>query len=103
MDRIYIDSHLIINRIIGKGEAKSDAKSILYKICSHYREIIIPQIILGESLIKILEKSDEDEMSNNMTDFCDLIEETIQDIKKHTPPLRKEILEVALGISDDDW
>ncbi|MFZ0513804.1 MAG: type II toxin-antitoxin system VapC family toxin [Candidatus Nitrosopolaris sp.] len=103
MSRIYLDSNIIIESIIDGPTAKSDAKRDLYRVCHSYTEIIIPQIILGESFLKILQRSETHEIPDNMTNFWKCIRETIQDMTKHTPPLSREILDVALRIRDNDY
>ncbi|MGC2575696.1 MAG: PIN domain-containing protein [Candidatus Nitrosopolaris sp.] len=102
MGRIYLDSNILIDLIIGGTAAKADAKRELYRIRSSY-QIFIPQIILGESFSMVLHKSETHDRDKNMTDFWKCIEDIIKDTAKHTPPLRPEILEVALEIGKNDY
>lgn len=89
MNRIYIDTKILLDRIIGSAPVKKDHKEILIKIKRRYKEIIVPQTVLGEIYAKLLEKS------NNIAEHTNELTNVIKglvDVKTQVPPLTKEIL-----------
>lgn len=99
MYRIYLDTKILIGKIIGSPSEKREYNQILIKIKKNYREIFIPQTVLGESFVKILEKSKS--IEDDMIFFTKMIN-GLTDIKTQTPPLVRNILEMALDIQSKD-
>ena len=55
ISRVYIDTYYL-QEIVLKGDNKHDADSILYKASKGSFEIVVPQIVLGEAVSKILKR-----------------------------------------------
>ena len=99
MQRIYIDSSILIDRITGSAPERQNANQILIKIKKQYNERYIPQTVIGEVFIKILEKSRD--VSTDTKTFVELIQDMIN-IRTQSPTLRRDVLSVALEIQAED-
>lgn len=98
MSRIYIDTGILVYRIIGSAPVKKEYNQYLNKIKSRYSQRIIPQTVLGESLLKIIERSKN--MDEDVRQFVSLVNE-LSNVKNQFPALSKEILVKSLELRDD--
>lgn len=100
--RIYVDGTVLITAIIGTSSEKQEARHAVERLLQH--ETVIPEIIMGEVITKVLQKSDSQHVQNNMSRLIDLIQKLLPE-KKHlqgnTPETTKEVLETALKIRND--
>ena len=55
VSRVYLDTYYLLE-IVLKGHRKHDAERILYKASKGSFEIVVPQIVLGEAVSKILKR-----------------------------------------------
>ncbi len=55
VSRVYLDTYYLLE-IVLKGHKKHDAEKILYKASKGSFEIVVPQIVLGEAVSKILKR-----------------------------------------------
>ena len=55
ISRVHLDTYYLLE-IVFKGDKKQDAEKILYKASKGSFEIVVPQIVLGEAVSKILKR-----------------------------------------------
>ncbi|MEM3003259.1 MAG: PIN domain-containing protein [Candidatus Nitrosocaldaceae archaeon] len=55
--KVYIDTSILISPLVDRQKRASDARSKLKYISNRYT-IVIPQIVIGESISVIIKKSD---------------------------------------------
>ena len=55
ISRVHLDTYYLLE-IVLKGDKKQDAEKILYKASKGSFEIVVPQIVLGEAVSKILKR-----------------------------------------------
>ncbi|MDF2737052.1 MAG: hypothetical protein K0S93_908 [Nitrososphaeraceae archaeon] len=94
---MYLDTNIITSLII-KDDLFDDYDKLLFNI-EKYHEIVIPQIVVGETLIKIIEKS-----TNKNKDVVEFTKFLIEKTKFETnlPPLNDKILRMALEIKNEE-
>lgn len=87
-----------MGRITGRAPERKDCNENLIRIQNRFSTILIPQTVLGESFVKILERSRN--LDYDIKEFTKLIIGLI-DIKIHAPTLSREILKVTLDIRSE--
>jgi predicted nucleic acid-binding protein len=103
MVRTYLDSTILINAIIGKQGEKTFFQKTLNNLIRLNHEIYIPQIVLGESFVKIVEKSENSEKKRiNVNCLLEWIQKLNSDILYGIPSIRENIIETALKIKKGD-
>ena len=98
MTRIYLDTNIIVSRIL-KDALFEDYNRIWSKI-EKYHEIVVPQIVLGETLTIILAKSRDKD--NHVKEFTDLLLQNKILFKNNIPSLNRNILRTALIIKEKE-
>jgi predicted nucleic acid-binding protein len=101
-ERIYLDTSYLVDLAINRRDRKMALK-FLERIKSKYREIFIPQTVIGESYLVVLKKSLEDEQNKNLQTLSSWIQRLAADLDNWTPPLKKDVLEMALDIKIHDY
>jgi predicted nucleic acid-binding protein len=105
MPRIYLDSHTVIDAIMARQQEKSQARTILKRLPKKFDEIYIPQIIIGEIFTKIIQKSPDNDVRQNIQDLLELLFELIPGREKYnhcTPQVTAEIYEKAGQIFNEE-
>lgn len=102
MTNTYIDTSVLVESILGKNKAKSEAMRTLKRIQNTGQIIIIPQLVIGETHFQIYDDSTSEEIHLNVKKFTELIRSLIPDTRNCTPAFSKEILELALEIRAND-
>lgn len=77
-------------------------KSQLYKIKKLNMEVIIPQIILGESLSIIARESSDDDLKGKLYDFMSIIKSLVSEIGSCFPSIRVDTVKMAGDIMECD-
>lgn len=98
MHKIFIDSKVLVGRVIGRAPEVKDCRDFLSKIKQRYSTILMPQTVLGESLAKIMEKSKD--VKGDVLQFIDVINDLI-DIGSNSPSLTRDVIEMTLKIQDE--
>ncbi len=60
MGNIYIDTHLLINLVEDKAQERTISRNILNSIKSSQKRILIPQIVIGETISILFKKNQYD-------------------------------------------
>lgn len=99
MKIIHIDTSILVSPLLDKGDKKQSAGKTLYNIIkSGDYHIRISQVVIGEAISNIYEKSRNDMIDSNMNKFID----TLFKLKAEIKPLNKNIVESALGLHEID-
>lgn len=98
-----MDSTILIDSIIGERSSKTEATRVLERIKKKYRQVFVPQTVLGESYLMIMRKSGIQDRDKKIKTFSDLIQSLVTNLDEWTPPLNKDILEMSLQIRDSDY
>ncbi len=91
--RVYLDTNIIVKRIL-KDDTSRDFDQEWYNLIKHY-DIIIPQMIVGETLTIILARSKD--KNTDVKAFTDLLQNEIK-MDTNLPSLNGNILNTALSI-----
>ena len=102
---LYVDTNIILDILFEKkSKAKTDNELMIKKIKSKY-EIKIPQIIVGEVIVKIIEKasppSSKFVLGCTMDSFFRLIR-YMTDLNYNSPVINRSILQTALELVKDE-
>lgn len=52
--RVFLDTSLILEAIIGKASSSQDARSVLDRLRTHNYHVIVPQTVVAEGLSKLI-------------------------------------------------
>ena len=91
ISRVYIDTYYLLE-IVLKGDNKHDADSILYKASKGSFEIVVPQIVLGEAVSKILKRGKD--ARHLMDRLVGTIEKYGIDVDRCLVPVAKSAFEI---------
>ena len=91
--KVYLDTNVIIHRIL-KDDLSQDYDQIWYDLKKYY-DIIIPQMIIGETLTIILTRSKDKDKDVKV--FTDLLTNEIK-FETNLPSLNENVLRTALDI-----
>ncbi len=88
-----------------RTQAKSDNNRMIYNIKLRY-QIKIPQIVIGEIVVKIIERTSNlngnDKQSYKLSCFFELVQD-MTNLNDNSPPVDRDILTTALTlVSNDD-
>jgi predicted nucleic acid-binding protein len=102
---LYIDTNIIIDILFAKrSQAISENKRMVNRIKSRYK-IIIPQIVIGEIIVKIIEKTSspnsKTEQSQKLSCSFALAQD-ITNLNDNSPPVDRDILSTALTLVNDE-
>lgn len=95
--KAYIDTSMLVSQFVDKKSDANERKSQLEKIRKRYT-MVIPQIVIGESIAIILKKT-KDPLTT-LQEFDRKILDYITDYETQLPALNKEILEHALKLKE---
>ena len=91
VSRAYIDTHYFLSIVYDEGDSQ-DARLLLSQLGSNSYRVLVPQIILGEIVAKILDKSDADSLRNDLGKLGEIffkykisVEECLPGTSKDTP------------------
>lgn len=102
MSRIYLDTNIILEIILKRNDLFPDYKRLFYNIRKYYTSIVIPQIVIGETLIKIIEESKASEKDQNVCEFVRFLEdEKYIDFHNDIPPLYEKVMRTAVEIKEN--
>ncbi|MEM4400119.1 MAG: PIN domain-containing protein [Candidatus Nitrosocaldus sp.] len=93
--KVYIDTSILISPFVDRQKRASEVRSKLIRISNNYT-IVIPQIVIGESISVIIKKSGS-KNSDILQEFINSILNYITDDGK-LPALNKEILKQAIKL-----
>ena len=99
MNKIYLDTNIILEIILKTGNLFPDYKKIFYRITNNYL-IVIPQVVVGETLIKILEHSNTSNKDKNVYEFTKILETNV-DFYHNIPPLYEKVMTMAVDIKQN--
>ena len=85
VSRAYIDTWYLVE-IVKEGELKEDVDRLLYKISQPSFEILIPQIVLGETISQILEEYDKSDVPTKLEKLSNIIYKYKIDVSACLPP-----------------
>jgi predicted nucleic acid-binding protein len=102
VERIYLDTNILVDAIVAKDSTKSDARRSLYRITIMSNQVYIPQIILGESVTTVIKKSDDGNRFTNIKDLIDWTQKLMPDAGHCTPVIEKDIIDMTIEIKKDD-
>lgn len=91
ISRVYPDTYYLLE-IVLKGHRKQDAEKILYKASKGSFEIVVPQIVLGEAVSKILKRGKD--ARRLMDRLVDTIEKYEIDAGACLAPVSKSAFEI---------
>ena len=91
ISRVYPDTYYLLE-IVFKGHKKHDAEKILYKASKGSFEIVVPQIVLGETVSKILKRGQD--ARRLMDRLVDTIEKYEIDAGACLVPVSKSAFEI---------
>lgn len=97
VSRAYIDTHYFLSIIYDEGDSQ-DARLLLSQLDNSSYCVLVPQIILGEIVAKILDKSDADNLRNDLGKLGEIffkhkisVEECIPGASRDTPRIMLDI------------
>ena len=88
---MYIDTYYLLEMVL-KGDKKHDAEKILYKARKGSFELVVPQIVLGEAVSKILKRGKD--ARRLMGRLVDTIEKYGIDVNVCLAPVAKSAFEI---------
>ncbi len=93
----YLDTSIIIGYLKNKNDERRHSSEIINKLKRKHPNVtvIIPQVVLGEGIIKIIEREEEGEL---VGDSFHKLEKVIKDLEAETPAPTKESLKIASDI-----
>ncbi len=100
MNRTYLDTSILLQAIIAKSQARSDATSILNRIRALGYQVIIPHVVVGESLSQIIAKSDNIPLSTK--ELLEWIQNLVPAPRECMPPASRKICELAVELLKGD-
>lgn len=98
--RVFLDTSLILEAIIGKASSSQDARSVLDRLRTHNYHVIVPQTVVAEGLSKLI-TGPQNEIQTNIWKFSEWIQ-TLTDPQTCLPPANKEIYGLALELMTVD-
>jgi predicted nucleic acid-binding protein len=102
LSRIYLDTNIILEIILKRNDLFPDYQQLIYNIKKYYSTIVIPQIVVGETLIKIIEGSKSSEKDQNVCEFVKFLEDKKHiDFFKDIPPLYDKVMITAVDIKQN--
>ncbi len=97
---IYIDTSILISPIIDSGDKKQSANKMIYHLNIHPHEydVRIPQIVIGEAIKAIIEKTHSNALETHIKELIEIIHKINGDLK----PLTTDMVKKALGPREED-
>ena len=96
---IFLDTNIILKLVI-KTDVTPDIQQSMYNIKKNYTEIIIPQVVVGETLVKLIEISKPHEKYANICNFVDFLEKKVG-IYNNIPVLYDKVMNTAIDIKNN--
>lgn len=98
---LFIDTSFILDLVFENKKDRSYNNDIKHKIKSNY-EVKIPQIVIGEIIVQIIEKTrSEIERNNKLAEFYKIIQ-YLTDLNNNSPPINGNVLKMAVELTRNE-
>ena len=101
VSRLYLDSYYLLG-VVFKEQDRADAERILYTASTRSFEILIPQVVLGEAVSKILERMRDDHAQCMMDGLVGAIEKYKIDVKRCLVPASRDAFAIMEAVRRKD-
>lgn len=105
MGRIYIDTSILVGGIeeIEGSQGSREFQKIIHRLKRQSDTIIIPQIVIGESIAVIIKKTGK-KWNKAVNKFIEDLQNMLKEEgEEQLPPLTKEIARHAIMLADMDY
>ena len=101
VSRVYVDTHYFLSIVYDEDDAP-DARLLLSQLDNNAYRVLVPQIILGESVAKILAKSDADSLRNDLGKLCEIFFKHNISVEECLPGASRDAPRIMLDLQGTD-
>ena len=101
VSRAYIDTHYFLSIVYDEDDAP-DARRLFSKLDNSSYRVLVPQIILGETVAKILVKSSADGLKDDLGKLCEIFFKHKISVEECLPSVSRDASRMMLVLQGVD-